>query len=84
MTFTPEWILGAIMTLMLAVIGYQFKLYADLAEDIEHIKDNYVRRDDHTDKIASIEKGVAELRADQKETNKMLVSLLVAVGKQTH
>ncbi len=72
------------MAIMVAVIGYQFKLFSELGDDIQDIRENYVRRDDHIDKIATIEKGVSELRADQKETNKMLVSILVAIGKQVN
>lgn len=82
MTLSPEWILGTIMALMLAVIGYQFKLYTDIRDQISMIKDSYVRRDDNNDKIAGIERTVADVRLDQKETNAMLVRILVAIGKQ--
>ncbi len=82
MTLSVEWILGTIMALMLAVIGYQFRLYAGLADELSEIRQDYVRRDDHIDKITGIERAVADVRADQKETNAMLVRILVAIGKQ--
>lgn len=82
MTLSPEWILGTIMALMLAVIGYQFRQMSSLADELDGIKENYVRRDDNNDKIAGIERTVADVRLDQKETNAMLVRILVAIGKQ--
>lgn len=93
MTLSPEWIFGAILTIMLAVIGYLFKRISDVesAADkridlavlvIDGIKQDYVRRIDNDDKMGRVERGVSEVRADMKEVSAMLVKVLVALGKQ--
>ena len=70
------------MALMLAVIGYQFKVMGELSSKLEGIKDKYVRRDDNDGQIGRIEKTVTELKADTKDMQSMLVRVLVALGKQ--
>lgn len=93
MTLSPEWIFGAILTIMLAVIGYLFKRISDVeaaadkridlaVQIIDGIKQDYVRRIDNDDKMGRVERGVSEVRSDMKEVSAMLVKVLVALGKQ--
>lgn len=82
MTLSPEWILGSLITLLALVLGFAFKQITDLNIKTDVIERDYVRRDDNDGKIERIEKGVAEVRSDLKETNAMLVRVLVALGKQ--
>lgn len=82
MTLSAEAILGMIITIMGMVIGYAFKLIADLSAKIDTVERDYVRRDDNDGKIERIERGVTEVRTDLKETNSMLIRVLVALGKQ--
>jgi hypothetical protein len=92
MTLSPEWIFGAILTIMLAVIGYLYKRIADvqaaserrdeaLGRLIEGVKDDYVRRIDNDGKLNAISKTTDELRVDLKDVSGMLVKVLLALGK---
>jgi hypothetical protein len=93
MTLSPEWILGTILAIMLAVIGYLYKRISDVEGKadkridaatavIDSVKEDYVRRIDNDGKMGRIEKTVDEVRTDMKEVSAMLVKVLVALGKQ--
>lgn len=82
MTLSPEWILGSLITLLSLVLGFAFKMIADVSTKLDTIERDYVRRDDNDGKIERIERGVTEVRVDIKETNAMLIRVLVALGKQ--
>lgn len=89
MTLPPEWILGTIMLLMMAVIGFLFRQISETNQRIDNVitlidgvKDDYVKRIDNDGKMGRIEKTVDEVRLDMKEVSAMLVRVLVALGKQ--
>lgn len=82
MTLSPEWIFGSLITILGLVLGFAFKQISDLSADLEAVRRDYVRRDDNDGKIGRIEQGVSEVKTDLKETNAMLVRVLVALGKQ--
>ena len=82
MTLSPEWILGSLITILGLVLGYAFKMIADLSAKLDTVERDYVRRDDNDGKIERIERGVSEVKTDLKETNSMLIRVLVALGKQ--
>jgi hypothetical protein len=93
MTLSLEWIFGAILTIMLAVIGYLYKRIGDVEDRserrnevlstlIDSVKNDYVKRIDNDGKMGRIEKTTDELRTDMKEVSAMLVRVLVALGKQ--
>jgi hypothetical protein len=92
-TISPELIVGSILTIMLAVIGYLYtringiEAKADSRIDaviklIDGVKDDYVKRIDNDGKMGRIEKTVDEVRVDMKDVSQMLVKVLVALGKQ--
>lgn len=93
MTLPTEWILGTILTLMLAVIGYLYRRISEVEAAstkridsaiviIDGIKSDYVRRIDNDGKIGRIEKTTDELRTDMKDVQAMLVKVLIALNKQ--
>lgn len=81
MTFSPEWIFGTILAIMLAVIGFQFKQIGDLRADLNDVKEKYLRRDDGNGKIDHIEKSIDAVRLDIKEITATLLKVLLALGK---
>lgn len=94
MTLSPEWILGAIITIMAAILGYAFKMIADLraelrSEDgelskrLDTVKDTYVRRDDNDGKLVRIEKAVDGMQTDIKGLTTLVISALGREGDGT-
>jgi hypothetical protein len=82
MTLSPEWILGTIVAILAMILGFAFKMIADLSAKLERVERDYLRRDDANGKISGVEKVLDEARRDIKEISAMLVQVLLALGKK--
>lgn len=81
MILSPEWILGTLVAILGMVLGFAFKMIADLSGKLERVERDYVRRDDNDGKMGRIERDVSEVKIDMKEVSAMLVKVLLALGR---
>ncbi len=87
MTLSSEWILGAIIAILSAVLGFAFKRISDLEAridanrgTIDAVKDAYVRRDDMSRAIGVVADDLKEVKSDVKASAGMIVQLLLEFG----